>query len=459
MTAAGPLTLADGTRLADLIDEPARAVSARVLMDPEIFAWEQDRIWGKSWVFVAHATELPRPGDFVARRIGLDNVIVVRDDDDSIHVLLNVCSHRAAQLCHAEQGSASRFQCPYHGWVYDRRGRMTGAPAERKMYRGGLDHSQLGLPAAQVGVRHGLVFARWSASGPGLAESLGDFAFYVDMYFGLTDGGWEVAGPPQRWRIPVNWKIPAENFSGDAYHSIVTHRSEEQAGRVPPGTMMKSQQGVAVCDPAWGHGGRCTPLRGSSAATAAEVSRLFGRILPAIPPGLHPQIEQHLTGDQLELLRSGAAPFLGSIFPNLAFLSASFPRRPGAPLEPGVTIRTWVPLDANTIEFMSWALVQADADAEIKARGRRAIAYTFGSSGTLEQDDTEAWAQIQRSVAGAQGRRRWIRYNASAEPDLLDDATGKKWGGPGEVRTGFGSDDNQWNWWRRWLAMITAGDA
>jgi nitrite reductase/ring-hydroxylating ferredoxin subunit len=447
--------LRDGTRLADLVDLDARAVSARVLMDAEIFAWEQEQIWLRSWVFVAHESELSNPGDYVVRRIGLDNVIVTREEDGSVHVLLNVCSHRAAELCHAEQGSALQFQCPYHGWAYDRRGRLLGAPAERKMYPGGLARDKLGLPSADVGTYHGLVFARWTKDGPGLAESLGDFAFYLDMYFGLTDHGWEVAGPPQRWRIPVNWKIPAENFAGDAYHALVTHRSEENAGRVPRGTMMKSQIGVAVCDPVWGHGGRCTSLRAATAATPVETGKLLARLLPGVPAGLHPQIEQNLSQDQLELLHSGAAPFLGSVFPNLGFLSASFPRRLGGPLEPGVTIRTWVPLDANTIEFMSWALVQADADERTKARGRRAIAYSFGSSGTLEQDDSEAWSEIQRNVAGAQGRRRWLRYDSTAEPGRLDDDTGKKWTGPGEIRMGFGTDDNQWNWWLRWLRLMT----
>jgi nitrite reductase/ring-hydroxylating ferredoxin subunit len=458
MTAAAP-TLRDGTRLSELVDVSARAVSSRVLTDPEVFAWEQERIWLQSWVFVAHDTELPNPGDYVVRRIGLDNVIVTRDDDGEVHVLLNVCSHRAAELCHAEQGTALRFQCPYHGWTYDRSGKLLGAPAERKMYPGGLDRAKLGLPSADVGTYHGLVFARWTKGGPTLADSLGDFAFYLDMYFGLTNRGWEVAGPPQRWRIPVNWKIPAENFAGDAYHAIVTHRSEENAGRVPRGTMMKSQVGVAVCEPAWGHGGRCTSLRASSAATPAESGKLLARLIPAVPAALHPQIEHNLTLDQLDLLHSGSAPFLGSVFPNLGFLSASFPRRPGESLEPGVTIRTWVPLGAGAIEFMSWALVQADADDQTKARGRRAIAYSFGSGGTLEQDDAEAWSQIQRNVAGAQGQRRWLRYDSSAEPNEMDEITGKKWTGPGDVRMGFGTDDNQWNWWLRWLQLMSGGHA
>ncbi|ODU04431.1 MAG: hypothetical protein ABS81_10290 [Pseudonocardia sp. SCN 72-86] len=455
MTRLGPPVLADGTPLRDLVDIDGRSVATRVLSDPEIFELEQHRIWSREWIFVGHVSELPSAGSYLTRKIGADGVIVTRDADDDIHVVLNACSHRAAQVCHAEQGTATRFRCPYHGWVYDQAGRLLGAPAERRMYRGGLDRANLGLPTADVAVRHGLIFARWAnAAGPSLDDALGDFGFYLDLYFGGLEGGWTVTGPPQRWRIPTNWKIPAENFTGDAYHAIATHRSEEDAGRVPRGTMMRSQVGVGVLDPVRGHGGRCHPMRETPAETSEQLSRLLSRVSPAIPAALHPQLEEHLSDDQLQLLRAGAAPFLGSVFPNLAFLSASFPRVPDGPLEPGVTIRTWVPIDAGTIEFMSWAMVPTDADPDAARRAARVIAYTFGTAGTLEQDDTEAWAQIQRVASGPQGAQRRLRYDATTEADPVDAVTGQKWTGPGEVRMGFASDDNQWNWWRRWLTVM-----
>lgn len=451
------VVLSDGVQLDDLVDPESRTVSARVLMDPEIFALEQERIWGATWVFLAHASEIREPGDYVLRQMGSDTVIVTRDGDGSVHVLLNVCSHRAAEVCHAEQGSARQFQCPYHGWSYDRAGRLVGAPVEAKMYRDGLDRSKLGLRAARVATRQGLIFARWG-EGPSLQESLGDFGFYLDLYLGMTEAGFEVAGPPQRWRIPVNWKIPAENFSGDAYHALVTHRSEELAGRVGRGTMLKSQIGVAVSDPVRGHGGRCHRLRDEPATDAAGVSRILSQVLPSVPESTHAQIEDQLTADQFELVRSGAIPFLGSVFPNLAFLSVTFPRERGGPPEPGITIRTWVPTGPNEIEFISWALVHADADEDLRARGRRVIAYSFGSGGTLEQDDAEAWSQIQRGVQGVRGREQRIHYDSTAEVSNVDEDSGRKWVGPGEVRMGFGSDDNQWNWWRRWLAQMSGSE-
>jgi fatty-acyl-CoA synthase len=39
--------------------------------DPRIFAEELEKIFYRGWVFVGHASEVPKSGDFVTRFIGL----------------------------------------------------------------------------------------------------------------------------------------------------------------------------------------------------------------------------------------------------------------------------------------------------------------------------------------------------------------------------------------------------
>ena len=51
----------------------------------------------------------------------------------------------------------------------------------------------------------------------------------------LPDGGAEILGGIQKWRVPCNWKFPAENFSGDSYHNI-SHRSVDLVGVGPSGS-------------------------------------------------------------------------------------------------------------------------------------------------------------------------------------------------------------------------------
>ncbi|TAM32979.1 MAG: hypothetical protein EPN68_02175 [Rhodanobacter sp.] len=50
----------DYTRLA----QPERN-HARLYTDPAIFAEEMEKIFRRSWVYVAHESEIPNPGDYL----------------------------------------------------------------------------------------------------------------------------------------------------------------------------------------------------------------------------------------------------------------------------------------------------------------------------------------------------------------------------------------------------------
>ena len=50
----------------------------------------------------------------------------MRGADGEVRAFLNKCAHRGAQLCQQDSGSAREFMCPYHQWVYDLNGKLTG---------------------------------------------------------------------------------------------------------------------------------------------------------------------------------------------------------------------------------------------------------------------------------------------------------------------------------------------
>ena len=438
--------LADGTAVHALLDFGEHGVSARTLVDAEIYQFELEKIWNRNWIFVAHESEVPSPGDFVLRRIGDDPVIVTHDRDSSLHVILNVCSHRGGQVCRVDKGNTSYFRCPYHGWTYNNAGELSGVPLQRQVYKDALARSSLRLPGARVDSYCGLIFATWDEELPPLVDYLGDFRFYSDMFFGVTDGGWEVAGPPQRWIIRTNWKIPAENFTGDVYHAQSVHQVLVDIGLMPPTVWKDAMEGVNVSAPEWGHGGRCSML---SLPEGTHPSAAMNMVYGAIPAELHDQIERHLSVDQLRLVAHGSTCNVGTIFPNFTFLGGG-----GGGVVPGVSMRTWNPYGPNATEVLSWSLVPRDASQEWKIESRRALLRDFGSSGIFEQDDSEAWSQIQRNVGGLKGRARTLLYNASSEPNPEAWLGSERWPGPGEVRIGVSTDDNQWNWWCRWLTCI-----
>src|SRR6185312_11890197 len=165
--------------LAAVVSQVRRGmIPAHVYADPEIFALERDRLFSRSWVYLAHESEIPEPGDYVVRRIVDDPFVVTRDEHGEVRALLNHCRHKGMQICRAEAGNASHFRCPYHGWTYRNDGALIGVPVQKAAYRDALDKSKLGLHAIRVDSHDGLLFGTLSPDVPPLAEWLGDVRWY-----------------------------------------------------------------------------------------------------------------------------------------------------------------------------------------------------------------------------------------------------------------------------------------
>ena len=109
----------------------------RGLIDRDIFTSstiydaEKERIFTRTWLFVGHESQIAEPGDFILSRMGEESVILNRDRNGRIHVLLNNCRHRGMRVCRYDQGNARSFTCPYHAWVYSDGGNLIGVPFER----------------------------------------------------------------------------------------------------------------------------------------------------------------------------------------------------------------------------------------------------------------------------------------------------------------------------------------
>ncbi len=107
-------------------------VHTRAYNDPSVFQAEMKLIFERTWVFVAHTSELPIAGDYKTSYVGRQPVIVARDDNGHISVLVNRCMHRGAVLCREMHGNARQFECPYHGWVYQNDGKLIGLTHARE---------------------------------------------------------------------------------------------------------------------------------------------------------------------------------------------------------------------------------------------------------------------------------------------------------------------------------------
>lgn len=206
------------------VDVDKGLVDRAVFSDEEIYRIELKQVFGRAWLFMCHDTQIPKPGDFFQTYMGEEKVIVVRNRQGGVEVLMNACRHRGAAVCRAHSGNASKFMCAYHGWTYDLNGNLIGVPGNSELYDKVLDRKAWGLgKAAQVMSYRGFIFATLDLEAPPLDEFLG--AAGQAMIDKLANyGDIEVVPGVIRHRLKANWKIGVENDQ-DYYHVGITHAS------------------------------------------------------------------------------------------------------------------------------------------------------------------------------------------------------------------------------------------
>ncbi len=201
----------------------ADRVHGSLYTDPELFEQELTKIFESTWVWVAHDSELPKPGTFKSTYVGRQPVIVTRDRKGTVRTLLNRCRHRGASLCEKPRGAANGFTCPYHAWSYGLDGRLRGIPYPDG-YEGVMEKSDLSLRALRTESYGGMIFASYDPDVEPLVDFLGDVAPWIDLFI-KQGGGYpiKVLGRHQ-FTFKGNWKIQLENTT-DGYHFPIVHRS------------------------------------------------------------------------------------------------------------------------------------------------------------------------------------------------------------------------------------------
>ena len=99
-----------------------------IYTDRNIFAREMAQLFGGTWVYLAHESQIPKNNDFITGKLGLRPLIITRDSNGKIRALFNRCTHRGTTLCRWDKGNARSFQCPYHGWNFLNTGKLRGVP-------------------------------------------------------------------------------------------------------------------------------------------------------------------------------------------------------------------------------------------------------------------------------------------------------------------------------------------
>lgn len=200
-------------------------VHRRLYTDPAIFAEEMRKIFGGTWVFLAHESEVPEPHDFVTKRMGLRPLIVARDGAGEVRALVNRCTHRAATVCRAERGKARFFTCGYHCWTFKNTGECVGIPMPAA-YGPDFRLSDKNLARVpRVEAYRGFIFGTLNPDAPPLVEHLAGARRYIDAWLAHQPGEKVVIrAAAQRYINRCNWKCIYDN-AGDGYHPAYSHES------------------------------------------------------------------------------------------------------------------------------------------------------------------------------------------------------------------------------------------
>lgn len=413
--------------------------------DASLFQLEVNQIFAKTWNFLGHESEIQHVGDYVTRWIVNDPVLLLRDQQGNLQAYLNSCTHRGTKLCVADFGNKNSFTCPYHGWTFNLAGDLIGILAGNKVYGEEMDKSHWSLrKISHLASYHGMIFGSLNKNPEPFEEFLGGMKWYFDIMLGRTDGGMEVRGVPHRWIIHTNWKIAADNFGGDPYHTAMTHRSTVELGISPQDPMYASYGHQVVLD----HG------HGINMITARE-----GMKVPpyqGLPEEMWPMFQRRLSPEQLDVFGKTMI-MVGNCFPNLSFVSPMHGTGgPDEPLTSFVNFRVWRPLGPETIEVISYFMVDKEAPERFKEASYLSYVGSFGPAGTLEQDDGEIWTRVVEASRGVLAQDKDLSYNNVLNYLMgLDRVQPVPWPGPGTAYPTCYLDAISRDFYSHWLQMIT----
>lgn len=379
-----------------------RAVSLReglidedVFTDEVIYSQEMKNIFQRTWLFVGHESSLPAPGDYIVNYMGEDEVIVVRDKRGKVRVFQNKCLHRGNKVCLFDRGNQRSFTCTFHGWQYNTEGQLVGIPSADEAYQGELDRSNWGLPEVpRVSSYGGMIFASWDPDIISLDDYLGDLRWYYDRLLVQPFlGEMEVVGGRQKYLMPSNWKLLADNFIGDEYHVPVTHASyfkvlmeSEIAARAPANLTQSVQIGFGIPSGV-PHALGALEFRGETRPDSTAVLQpmydrtIAERLGPEAVEWLEERerrIEEFMKDDKVKLYGSAN----GTIFPNFSQILS-----PGAFMASGLI--QWHPKGPMMTEAWEWCAVEKDAPTVVKRAAMRYLASEQAAAGMIATDDTE----------------------------------------------------------------------
>ena len=198
----------------------ARTLPARVYSDPEIFRRQRDRVFARTWQYVAHEDVVKVPGQvypFTLLPGTLDEPLVLtRDQSDQVRCLSNVCTHRGTLVVEGA-GVEQQLRCRYHGRRFTLDGKFHSMPE----FEGAKDFPSKDddLREIELGWFNGFALTSLAR-----AMTFGELVFpMVERLAGLPWAAlvYDAAGA-RDYVVSANWALYVDNYL-EGFHIPYVH--------------------------------------------------------------------------------------------------------------------------------------------------------------------------------------------------------------------------------------------
>lgn len=389
-----------------------------IYLSDAVFALEMQRIWARSWLFVAHASQVTEPGSYLTLNLAGQPLVLLRRSDGGFSLLHNRCAHKGAALYTAPSGNTGpTLRCPYHGWSYRQDGRLLSQPLKQDYVASGFEAcpAQLGLaPYGELATHRGFIFARAErpSGGADFATCMGELLPMLDLLADRSpQGQLRVAGGVLRTRFAANWKIYLENIV-DAVHPVTTHASVTTSAQTASAALQTEHSAGAPSAP--------LALRQllPFGAGYSFFEQMGARLLPQGHSVLGTRHSIHTgyaaLGDYGHALAAAHGAERAEAV--LAFAPQNIVFYPSMALKGAPSVmRVLRPISAGVTELEAWALEPVGAPPELLANALLYNRQVFSPLSMVAHDDLHLFESLQHRLAS--NANPWVNLCRGAAGD------------------------------------------
>lgn len=395
----------------------------------DVFRAEQERIWGTSWLYLGHETEIPEPNDFKARVLGGKPLIMVRDANGVVRAFLNACPHRGTILCREPEGNNKHFQCFYHAWTFRTDGEVASLPGD-DAYEDSPDFRDTVKMRAvpRIDIHEGFVFVSFAEEGPTLLEHLGAAADVITMATLQTPNGMTALPGVQRYGMRGNWKLGVENAM-DGYHFAPTHNTF--VGYLRETGYAVTDDDQYAYDLGDGHG--MLRLTGHGGRLGMIWEPRFGEAEKERTQQVRAEMVERLGAERASQVADASRILF--VFPNLLLFDLE-----------ALSIRQLEPVSAGVTEVRAWQYVPNGEPDETRQIRLRTMASFIGPGGLATPDDMEAYEAVQRGIEATKGDTRGFNDWSDMSRGMISEVRGEQ---------GRSIDEGAMrSFWRAWSHVV-----